>query len=89
MNDPARITLPNWPRLMPLPLAAAYLGIGQTTLRKSGLEPKRIGARIVYDRTDLDRWADSLSGQPLDAIEREAEADDIGRRISERLNDRR
>lgn len=86
MTAPARITLPDWPRLLSAPLAAAYLGIGETTLRDLKLPQRNIGKRVLYDRRDLDRHADALAGQPLDAPEREAEADDIARRIEERLN---
>lgn len=71
---------------MSVDMAARYLGIGATTLRETGLEPKRYGARVLYDRHDLDRWADALSGEPLDDKQREGEADDIERRIRERLN---
>ena len=85
--DPAstRVTMPDWPRLMGVELAAAYLGIGASTLRESGPQPKRHGRRVLYDRRDLDRWADALDGQPLDAPDRAAEADDALRRIEERM----
>lgn len=86
MTAHARIALPNWPRLMAADMAARYLGIGATTLRATGLEPKRYGARVLYDRHDLDRWADALSGEPLDDGERAAEAGGIARRIKERLH---
>ena len=69
-------------------LAAAYLGIGASTLRESGPEPKRLGRRVLYDRRDLDRWADALGGQPLDEPAREAEAGDVERRVRERLSER-
>lgn len=88
MTLPARLTpdrLPDWPRLMAEPLAAAYLGIGASTLRERGPRPKKLGARTLYDRRDLDRWADALSGQPLDAEAREAEAEDALWRVKERL----
>jgi hypothetical protein len=81
-----RAALPDWPRLMDVELAASYLGIGATTLRESGPEPKRLGRRVLYDRLDLDRWADALGGQPLDAGEREAEGADLERRVRERLH---
>ena len=38
---PDRATLPDWPRLMPEPMAAAYLQIGTTTLRMRGPKPSR------------------------------------------------
>lgn len=60
-----RGSLPDWPRLMSEPLAARYLSIGTTTLRARGPAPKRNGGRVLYDRRDLDRWADHLDDQPL------------------------
>jgi hypothetical protein len=85
MNAPTRLTLPDWPRLMASDLAARYLDIGETTLREHGPQPKRLGRRVLYDRHDLDRWADALGGQPLDEPDREAEGDDITRRMKERM----
>lgn len=85
----ARAILPDWPRLMDVELAAAYLGIGASTLRESGPQPKRLGRRVLYDRHDLDRWADALGGQPLDQSARAAEGDDMDARVQERLNGRR
>ena len=82
---PRRPVLPDWPRLMAAPLAAAYLGVGATTLREQGPQPKRLGARVLYDRRDLDRWADALDGQPLDPARRSAEGDDIAARVAARL----
>ena len=79
-----RATLPNWPRLMPEPMAAAYLQIGKTTLRERGPKPKQVGRSVRWDRLDLDRWTDALSGQPLDAQQAEAEADEVERRFLER-----
>lgn len=47
--------------------AAEYLGVSRgwlETLRSRGAGPAyaRIGARIIYDRRDLDRWVDSQRG---------------------------
>lgn len=78
--------MPNWPRLMHEPLAASYLSIGVTKLREDGPKPKRLGGRILYDRNDLDRWADALGGQPLDESAREAEGGDILQRVQNRLH---
>lgn len=83
-----RLPLPDWPRLMSEPMAASYLSIGTTTLRVSGPSPKRKGKRVLYDRRDLDRWADRLGDQPLDDAAREAEAREIERRFLERRNGR-
>lgn len=91
MNAPAafpsiaRAGLPDWPRLMRVELAAKYLSIGATTLREHGPAPKRIGGCVLWDRADLDRWADSLGGAPLDADQRQAEGDEMLRRIRERI----
>jgi hypothetical protein len=64
--------------------AADYLSIGTTTLRSEGPEPKRWGRRILWDRHDLDRWADRLGGQPLTAVEQGREASEIERRFLEK-----
>ena len=59
--------LPDWPRAMRAPMAAAYLGISEWTLRKgarSGRYPKPLkdGEVVVWLREDLDRWLDNLKG---------------------------
>lgn len=74
-----RASLPDWPRLMAVDLAAAYLGIGESTLRSRGPKPKKIGSRTLYDKQDLDRWADGLGGQPLDADDARSHAGDVER----------
>lgn len=51
------------PRLLPSPEAAHYLGISESMLRGLGLPRKCLGAKRLYDRLDLDRYASSL---PLD-----------------------
>lgn len=78
--QPERIFLPDWPRLMAEPQAAAYLSISPSTLRKDGPAARRHGRRVLYDRHDLDRWADALAGQPLDTHAREAEAAEVERK---------
>lgn len=82
---PDRAAWPGWPRLMRVELAARYLGVGATTLREQGPQPKRHGARVLYDIRDLDRWADALDGQPLDPQQRSAEGDDIAARVAGRV----
>lgn len=82
--EPARLSLPAWPRLMGEDMAAEYLSIGRTTLRDRGPEPKRVGRRVLYDRNDLDRWADCLDGQPLDERQEQEEAADEERRFLEK-----
>jgi hypothetical protein len=78
-----RSALPNWPRLMCVELAAAYLGLSATTLRGNGPAPKAYGKRRLYDRIDLDRWADRLGGQPLTVAEQRKEASEVERRFLE------
>lgn len=79
-----RAALPDWPRLMAIDLASAYLGLSATTLRANGPSPKAYGKRRLYDRRDLDRWADRLGGQPLSVLEEQAEASEVERRFLER-----
>lgn len=45
--------------------AAHYLGISETKLRGLNLPSKKDGANVLYDRADLDAWADAL---PYDGI---------------------
>lgn len=48
------------PRLMPAPQAAHYLGVSEATLRNLGLPRRELRGKRVYDRTDLDAYADHL-----------------------------
>ncbi len=48
------------PALLGEPDAALYLGIGTTTLRKLGIKRRVLGGRRLYDRRDLDAFADAL-----------------------------
>ena len=48
------------PRLMPAPAAAKYLGISISTLRLLGIPRRRLGEKRVYDKLDLDQYADAL-----------------------------
>lgn len=48
------------PRLMPAPLAAHYIGVSESTLRALGLRRRELGGKRLYDKADLDRFADSL-----------------------------
>lgn len=59
------------PRLMQAKAAAHYLGISESKLRGLSLPCKRDGGNVLYDRMDLDAWADRL---PYEAAQREAEA---------------
>lgn len=56
------------PRLMKRPAAAAYLGVSATMLDELGIKPRRVEGRrlALYDRLDLDAWADSLSDGEAD-----------------------
>lgn len=89
MGAHSRIAAPDWPRLMAEPEAARYLSIGTTMLRMHGPRPKRLGRRVLYDRHDLDCWADRLLEQPsqpaLDGLP-QGEPNDMGARIRARLN---
>lgn len=95
MNAPARIpldrdALPDWPRLMREAMAAAYLGISASMLREHGPKSKHVGRCAVWDRRDLDRWADALGTsstdpQPLDRPAREAESEGVADRVRRRL----
>lgn len=79
-----RAALPDWPRLMSEPMAAAYLSLGASTLRKDGPAPRKCGRRNLYDRHDLDRWADRLAGQPLSVRGMQDEAAEVERRFMEK-----
>lgn len=48
------------PRLMPAPVAAHYLGVSESTLRTLELPRRQLGAKRVFDKADLDAYADSL-----------------------------
>ena len=48
------------PRLMPAPLAAHYLGVSEGTLRILDIPRRALKSKRVYDKADLDAYADSL-----------------------------
>lgn len=53
------------PLRMTTPEAAEYCGVADSTLRyyrHSGIGPRsfNIGAKVLYDRADLDEWLSSL-----------------------------
>lgn len=48
------------PRLFPPRAAAEYLGISPSKLRMLDLPRRRSGGNVLYDRADLDHWADAL-----------------------------
>lgn len=56
---PVALTFP--PRLLPAPAAAHYLGVSESTLRTFKIPRRELGAKRLYDRIDLDAFADSLA----------------------------
>lgn len=53
-----RASLPGWPALMSTPLAAAYLDISVTTLKKHvPVTPKHHLGKALYDKAELDSYA--------------------------------
>ena len=58
------------PRLMPAPQAAHYLGVSITMLYSLGLRRRQLGGKRVYDRADLDAYADHL---PYEQCKKETE----------------
>lgn len=63
---PSRLQLPDWPRLMSVGYAAAYLSVSQTTFRTLGITERRIGRRVLYDRKDIDLWVDHVGSDPAE-----------------------
>lgn len=58
-----RLVIREWPRAMPVALAAKYCGIGTSTLTQHGPKPVQIGQkRKVWLRDQLDKWLDTLAG---------------------------
>jgi predicted DNA-binding transcriptional regulator AlpA len=65
MQDASR--LPDWPRALRLPLAAAYVGLSPATFQRAVatavvaiyLTP----GTVVWLREDLDRWLDARAGR--------------------------
>ena len=57
----ARPSIAFVPRLLPTPLAAAYLGMGETKLRTLNIPRKVMDGKRVYERADLDAYADGLT----------------------------
>lgn len=48
------------PRLMPAPQAAHYIGVSVSMLRTLPIPRRQLGAKRVYDKADLDAYADTL-----------------------------
>lgn len=53
------------PRLMTSPVAAAYLGVSESTLRKLEIPRRELLSKRVYDKADLDAYADDLPYEGL------------------------
>ena len=51
------------PRLLPAPVAARYIGVSETTLRGLPIPRRVLGAKRLYDRYDLDAYADGLASE--------------------------
>ena len=62
------------PRLMQAKAAAHYLGVSASKLRSMDLPCKRDGGNVLYDRADLDAYADSLPYIPQTKAENSCDA---------------
>jgi len=56
--------MPGWPRLRP-DMAAAYLGLGRSTLESLDIPRVKAKSLMLYDRHTLDGYADRLSGRSV------------------------
>ncbi len=66
LHHAERVVLSCWPRMLPVELAAKYLGLAVQTLRNHRGEipgRKHLGRKVVYDRCVLDRWLDRNDGR--------------------------
>lgn len=61
------------PRLLPIPEAAAYLGVSESTLRALPIPRRLLGGKRLYDRLTLDEFASALP------IEGQLETDEVTR----------
>lgn len=57
------------PRLLPSPVAAAYLGVSETKLRALGIPRKMLDGKRLYDRFTLDEYASGLPDEGRDDAE--------------------
>jgi len=48
------------PRLLPIAQAAQYLGVSASKLRAMPIRRKMLDGKRLYDRIDLDAYADAL-----------------------------
>lgn len=49
------------PRLMSAPAASHYLGVSPSKLRNLGIPAKQDGGNVLYERGDLDEYADRIA----------------------------
>lgn len=73
-----RSELPNWPRLLRVDLACAYVGMSKSAFLdavKKGRWPKpvRQGKITAWDRETLDKWVDDLREDTPTATEEDWE----------------
>ena len=54
------VTLDFAPRLMPAPQAAHYIGVSVSKLRELPIPRRILDGKRLYDRLDLDSYADNL-----------------------------
>ncbi len=54
------------PILLPASTAAVYLGVSKSTLLKLNIRRKELGSKRLYDRRDLDAFADDLLYETTD-----------------------
>lgn len=57
------------PRLLPAPQAAHYLGVSHSKLLTLSIPRRELGGKRVYDRSDLDAFADEL---PYEAVQKQS-----------------
>lgn len=63
------------PILLGVADAARYIGVSQTTLRSLPIPKKRLGARVLYHRFDLEAYAAEIhyDGEYIDTAEKDRE----------------
>jgi hypothetical protein len=75
--------LPNWPSLMDVRTAAAYLGIGEASFRgvvaRAGIQPVDLGLSLLrWRRSDLDHLIEQLPPKELVGDPTKPEMDPAG-----------
>jgi excisionase family DNA binding protein len=69
-----RVVIDFAPRGLSADEAARYIGVGRTTFeelvaRRKMPRPKRIGARVIYDRFEVDACFSDLDSAPANRID--------------------